>query len=45
MTGISAPYEAPINPDFEVVTDNFSIEDSLKSIMNFINKKLKSAHE
>jgi adenylylsulfate kinase len=43
MTGISAPYEAPINPDIEVVTDGHSIEESVEIIINFINKKLKSS--
>jgi adenylylsulfate kinase len=43
MTGISAPYEAPINPDIEVVTDGYSIEESAEIIINFINKKLKSS--
>lgn len=41
MTGISAPYEAPINPDLEVVTDGHSIEESVEIIINFITKKLK----
>lgn len=41
MTGISAPYEAPINPDLEVITDGHSIEESVEIIINFINKKLK----
>jgi adenylylsulfate kinase len=41
MTGISAPYEAPINPDIEVITDGHSIEESVEIIINFINKKLK----
>ena len=31
MTGISAPYEAPINPDLEVITDGQSIEESVKT--------------
>lgn len=41
MTGISAPYEAPINPNLEVVTDGKLIEESVKTILEFINKKLK----
>jgi len=41
MTWISAPYEAPINPDLEVITDGQSIEESLEIIINFITKKLK----
>ena len=41
MTGISAPYEAPVNPDLEVVTNGQPIEESVKTILEFINKKLK----
>ena len=41
MTGISAPYEAPVNPDLEIITDGQSIEESVEIIINFINKKLK----
>ena len=41
MTGISAPYEAPINPDLEIITDNQSKELSVAIILDFINKKLK----
>ena len=41
MTGISAPYQAPIHPDLEVITDGQPIEQSVKTILEFINKKLK----
>ena len=41
MTGISAPYQAPVNPDVEVITDGQPIEKSVKKIIEFINKKLK----
>jgi adenylylsulfate kinase len=41
MTGISAPYEAPANPDLEVITDGHSIEESVKTILEFITKKIK----
>jgi adenylylsulfate kinase len=41
MTGISAPYEAPTNPDFEIITDRQSIEDSVKEVLTFLNNKLK----
>jgi len=41
MTGISAPYEAPINPDIEIITDHQPIEDSVKSILDVIIEKLK----
>ena len=42
MTGISAPYEAPIKPNLEVVTDGQPIEETVKIILEFINNKLKS---
>ena len=38
MTGISAPYEAPLNPDFEIITDAQSIEDSVKELLTFLSK-------
>lgn len=41
MTGISAPYEAPLNPDLEIVTDNQTIETSVQTILDFIIQKLK----
>jgi len=40
MTGISSPYESPIRPDLEVITDGQTIEQSIEIIINFINKKL-----
>ena len=40
MTGISVPYEAPINPDFEIRTDGNTIEDSVKAILIFLNNKI-----
>ena len=41
MTGISAPYEAPVNPDLEIVTDNQAIEIAVQTILDFIIQKLK----
>ena len=41
MTGISAPYEAPNNPDLEIITDNETIESSVETILDFIIQKLK----
>jgi adenylylsulfate kinase len=40
MTGISAPYEAPENPDIEIRTEIETIEDSVKKIIDFITPKL-----
>ncbi|TDU34430.1 adenylylsulfate kinase [Gelidibacter sediminis] len=41
MTGISSPYEAPISPDLEIVTDHQSVETSVALILEFIIQKLK----
>jgi adenylylsulfate kinase len=40
MTGISAPYEAPVNPDLEIITDHQTIETSVQTILDFIVQKL-----
>ncbi len=42
MTGIDAPYEAPIDPDIEIKTEEMTIEESVIEIMNIIKKKLKN---
>jgi adenylylsulfate kinase len=44
LTGVSAPYEAPVNPDLEVITDGHSIEENVKNILEFITKKSNKAH-
>lgn len=40
FTGVNAPYEAPENPDVEIVTDNLSVEESVLKIYNCIRTKL-----
>ncbi|SFN46697.1 adenylylsulfate kinase [Bizionia echini] len=40
MTGISAPYEAPENPDIEINTETESIEGAAKRIVDYITPKL-----
>ena len=40
MTGISAPYEAPENPDIEILTESEPIEDAVSRIVEFITPKL-----
>lgn len=40
FTGISAPYEAPQNPDIEIKTEQESIEESVLKIINVITEKL-----
>jgi adenylylsulfate kinase len=39
FTGITAPFEAPANPTIEVKTNELSIEESVKKILNSIEKK------
>ena len=39
MTGISAPYQAPVNPDLEIITDGQTIQESVAVIMQFLNTK------
>lgn len=40
FTGINAPYEAPENPDLEIVTDNISIEIAVERVYEVIMKKI-----
>ena len=42
MTGIDAPYEAPMNPDIEIKTEILTIDKSVKRIIDIIIKKLKN---
>lgn len=41
MTGISAPYEAPENPDIEILTEEKNIEEAVQKILTYIKPKLK----
>lgn len=41
FTGISAPYEAPENPDILVNTENTSVEDNVAFVFNEIQKYIK----
>ena len=40
MTGISAPYEIPQNPDLEIDTIKESVEESVDKIFNYLEKRL-----
>jgi len=40
FTGISAPYEAPVNPDIVIKTHEMNIPESVEKILNYIGKKL-----
>ncbi|WP_274475235.1 adenylyl-sulfate kinase [Mangrovimonas aestuarii] len=41
MTGISAPYEAPENPNIEILTEKESINSASQRIIDYITPKLK----
>ena len=41
MTGISAPYEAPENPDIEILTEGMNAEEAVQKILTYIKPKLK----
>ncbi|HPF97195.1 MAG TPA: adenylyl-sulfate kinase [Mangrovimonas sp.] len=45
MTGVSAPYESPENPDVEIKTEEETIEQSVKKIIDYITPKLQLNHE
>lgn len=40
FTGIDSPFENPLNPDFELLTQNISIEDSVNKIYSFLLPKI-----
>jgi len=45
MTGITAPYEAPENPDIEIKTEEVSVDQAVKQILDFIRPKLQLQNE
>ena len=45
MTGISAPYEAPENPDIEIKTEEETVDKAVKRILEFLTPKLKLSYE
>lgn len=42
FTGISAPYEAPVNPEILVKTENKSVEESAQEVFNYIINHIKN---
>ena len=40
MTGISAPYESPLYPDIQINTEEMTVVEATKQIINFIKPKL-----
>lgn len=45
MTGISAPYEAPNNPDIEIKTEEVTVEQAVDKIVAYITPKLQLHNE
>ena len=45
MTGISSPYEVPINPDLEVVTDGQSVKENVSQILKLLSQKINLNNE
>ena len=45
MTGISAPCEAPVNPDIEINTEIETVANSVQKILKILTPKLKFNHE
>lgn len=45
MTGVSAPYEAPENPDVEIKTENETIAQAVDRIVAYITPKLQLPNE
>ncbi|WP_375238362.1 adenylyl-sulfate kinase [Aurantibacter sp.] len=41
MTGISAPYEEPENPDIKINTEQKSVQEAVSEIISYIKPKLK----
>lgn len=41
FTGVSAPYEAPENPEVETHSDRESIEESTEKVISYLENKLK----
>lgn len=40
FTGISSPFEQPVDPDIELRTDQYELEESLKKLAEFIEPKI-----
>jgi adenylylsulfate kinase len=40
FTGIDSPFETPVNPDIEVLTDSKTVDESVRQILDFILPKI-----
>ena len=39
FTGISAPYEEPLNPELTIDTSKMTIEESTRAVLNYLEAK------
>lgn len=39
FTGISHPYESPLNPDIRLITENKTVEESVEEMVEFLKEK------
>ncbi|MBI3754646.1 MAG: adenylyl-sulfate kinase [Deltaproteobacteria bacterium] len=39
FTGVSAPYEEPLNPELTIDTSNMSVEESTRAIISYLEEK------
>lgn len=39
FTGVSSPYEAPVNPDIEIKTDSETVEQAVKRIAHYLEQQ------
>lgn len=42
FTGVSAPFEAPLGPDFEINTDGATVEDSVRTLFEYVQPLIKA---
>jgi len=45
FTGISAPYEAPLNPEITLHTETLSIEESVAAVLEYITPRIRAVAE
>ncbi|CAN5291141.1 adenylyl-sulfate kinase [soil metagenome] len=41
FTGVNAPFEAPVSPDLELKTENQDVDDSVQTLIAFVNRHIK----
>ena len=39
FTGISSPYEAPVNPEIVVDTGTLNLNDSIEKVINYLREQ------